>query len=720
MIQRPPRPPYFLGLVVCLFSVSLACAVPSVPRNAPTPRFEIQTGWEMCDPRSSAVLCSLDDGPHWQPVDPNREHKLFFRISEPQDFWLRVVLPDRLSCADPALYFGVINLSFYAYLDGQEIFRFGDPSAGAAGFAGRPFQMIRLPVNRPPGVAADAPRWFTLKMWSGFRNAGIDGGPPVLGCRGDLQREIFTDDLPRLLIGILAIAVGLAVLWLLRRQREWIYPAFSFLCVDVGVYMIANRSVRLQHWLIEWPLLWHHLELVSLYLLPLAIAQFFAVLARPMRPQRYLAILQLIIVLGFLSVQFFGTPMYAIYGTFMYTVLLSSALYFLAIGHAMLYGPPEVRTAIAGILLFFVPGLGDALWAVSILPHWPGPLAQYGFVLLLGSMGLSVWHRYLRIQEDLREAHIELKNHAQNLERQVADRTVELRESLKKVSQLKEQQDGDYLLISRVLDPMVHTQLKRPGLQVDSLVRQYKRFEFRGIPGELGGDLCLAAPLNLNGENYVAWLNGDAMGKSVQGASGAIVLAVAFRAFLHLSADGQVPLSGRPPVEWLLRACEELQRVFRPFEGRMMASLLMGLVHEERGQLYAINAGHPPAVLLRGTDVRFVLERTQDPVGAPDPDAAGDGLPSAVASNANGPTVPIAYIPEQAVIQLELEPGDTLLIGSDGRDDLRPNGNQIDSDPNRFLELAAACGGDLEELARQLERAGLQADDLSLLRLRFG
>ncbi len=636
------RPPCLAGLVVGLLSANLACADSRLPasESPPPPRLEIDVGWELCDPPTSTIPCSIEDGTHGQPVDP----------------------------------------------------------------------------NRPAGVAAESPLWFTLNMWSGFRNAGIDGGPPVLGCRSDLQREIFIDDLPRVLIGMVAIVVGLTVLWLRGRQREWIYAACSFLCVDVGVYMIANRSVRLQHLLNQEPLVWYYLEHLSLYVMPLAISFFFYQLARPLRPVFVLMTFQALCATVFLSMPLFGLELYSVFGSFMYMVLFSSPLYLFSLLHGLRYGPPEMRTSIAGILLFFVPGLGDALWAVSILPQWPGPLAPYGFVLLLGAMGLSVWHRYLRIQEDLREAHAALKDHAQNLERQVADRTVELRESLEEVSQLKEQQDGDYLLISRVLDPMVRTQLSRPGLHVDSLVRQYKHFEFRGITGELG----LAAPLNLDGESYVAWLNGDAMGKSVQGASGAIVLAVAFRAFLHLSADGQVPMSGRPPVEWLLRACEELQRVFRPFEGRMMASLLMGLVHEDSGQLYAINAGHPPAVLLRGTDIRFVLERTQDPVGALDPDTEDEARAAAAGPGANGTAVPIAYVPEQAVLELQLEPGDTLLIGSDGRDDLRPNGAQIDSDPDRFLELAAASDGDLAEIARLLERAGLQTDDLSLLRLRMG
>ncbi len=624
---------------------------------------------------------------------------------------------------EPAIYFGVVNLSFIAYLDGREIYRFGEIEKGPEGFAGRPFHLVSLPDASESAGASEGKsrqRWLTLRIWSDFRNVGIDGGAPKLGCRADLQQNIVRKDMGILLIGVMAMAAGIAGLIIFVRTRfELVYLAFALLSCNVGIYMIGNRSMRLPTLLLDEPMLWYYAEHYSLYCLPVTLVYFFQKIAADSWPTRLVASSLTIMAAAFTICSLVWMPAYRLYGAFLYGMLAHAGAFIVMVPHALIKGPPEVRVIVAGILLFFMPGIGDIFWALGYIPGWPGALAPYGFLLLLLGMSVAVWQRYVRIQDDLHAAHQALEVYAKHLESIVEQRTSELQSSLDEVSRLKEQQDGDYLLISRVLGPMTSTTIDGEVIRVDSLVAQHKRFEFRGMAGELGGDLCMAQPVLLDGENYVAFMNADAMGKSVQGASGAIVLAVAFRAFLHLSADGQIPISGRPPVEWLLRLVEELQRVFRPFEGRMMVSLMMGVLHERTGRVYAINAGHPPAVLLRAGEARYVLEQSHDAIGSGTDDelsASGDDRDTP----ANHP--PIAFSPESAIIEMQLLSGDTLLAGSDGRDDLRlkSKGRElIESDPARFLKIVAQCRGDLRCIATQLHAAGEQTDDLSLLRLSY-
>lgn len=631
---------------------------------------------------------------------------------------MRIAIPENLDCADPAIYFGVINLSFTAHMDGREIFRFGRPEAGPAGFAGRPYQMISLPPEPNQASASSGVRWFTLRIWSGFRNIGLDGGPPILGCRSTLEKNILREDITRFMIGVIALAAGIGgfVLYL-RMQRETVYIAFAFLCTIVGLYLIANRAMRLQHLLIPDPLLWYYIEHVSLYFIPTSLSYFFQKIADDSWPVRIITAAFTTMTLVFVLANYFIIPAYATFGIFMYVLLIESVGYIYVVPHSLRHGPPEVRLAVLGMVLFLLPGIMDVTWALGIFQWWPGPMAPYGFFLLLLSMGVTVWRRYIRIQDDLNVAHQALQVYAQNLESLVDQRTSELQHTLDEVSRLKEQQDGDYLLISRVLDPMTRATIAGELVRVESLVNQHKRFEFRGMAGELGGDLCMAEQITLGRETYVAWINADAMGKSVQGASGAIVMAVAFRAFLHLSADGQIPLNAREPVEWILRLAEELQRVFRPFEGRMMVSLMLGLMNETTGEMCVINAGHPPAVLLRAGVGTYILEQTIEPIGSEED--VYDQQPGESAKE----HPPVAYLPESAIAHFTLQPGDILIAGSDGRDDLRrkqsDGRNLVQHNPERFLEIVQSSGGDLERIARELETSGQLIDDLSLLRLAY-
>lgn len=712
------------------FSSTFALLMLAAPASAQSSR-ALQSGWEICYPSGAASEvaqdCADPESALWRNASSARDRLVRDSGRSTTLLWQRVALPELPACPEPVLYFSVVNVSFRAYLDGRSIYEFGEINRGRLGFAGRPFHMIPLPAAGSGGASVATqssrvePRWFTLEIWSDYHDIGISDEDPLLGCRAEMLQSIVRSDMSRFMIGVVALVLGCGSLFLFaRRRNESVYLAFALLCLAVGAYFIANRTLRLQHILWPDPMLWYRLEHISQYCLVPALSFFYRQVAPDSLPLRITAVGAAAIAFSFMLVNLFWLPAYVTFGAHLYVMLAFAVLWgFYLFPHTLRHGPPETRIAAIGTLVFFLVGLGDLLWALNFVAWWPGQLAPYGFFVLLGATGVTVFQRYLRIRADLRVAHGKLQAYAQGLEEQVADRTAELRRTLTEVSQLKEQQDGDYLLISRMLTPMIRAHVSRGPLQFDYLVSQHKTFEFRGMGGELGGDLCIAEPLRLGGEPYVAWLNADAMGKSVQGAGGALVLAVAFRAFLHLSADGQPSLQGRAPVEWLLRLAEELQRVFRPFEGRMLVTLIAGVAHETSGQVYAINAGHPAAALLRAGQAAPVLEASMEAIGAP------GATPSATPEILNG-TVdepPLAFVPESAVVELRLQPGDILIAGSDGRDDLRQRHGaglrRLDYDPVRFLRIVESERGDLDRIAQKLRATGELVDDLSLLRLSF-
>ena len=118
----------------------------------------------------------------------------------------------------------------------------------------------------------------------------------------------------------------------------------------------------------------------------------------------------------------------------------------------------------------------------------------------------------------------EIKEYSETLEDKVIQRTDELNQTLQEVTKLKKQQDGDYFLTSLLLEPLGKVNVDSENLSVDFYVKQKKTFEFKNSVKAIGGDLCIGNSIQLKNRDYTIFLNCDAMGKSIQGAGGALIL----------------------------------------------------------------------------------------------------------------------------------------------------------------------------------------------------
>lgn len=86
------------------------------------------------------------------------------------------------------------------------------------------------------------------------------------------------------------------------------------------------------------------------------------------------------------------------------------------------------------------------------------------------------------------------------------------------IQDLKTKQDGDYFLTTLLFNPLVGKEVESGFVKIDYTIRQHKKFSFREKEYELGGDYVSVYNLILQGKKYKAFVNGDAMGKSIQGA----------------------------------------------------------------------------------------------------------------------------------------------------------------------------------------------------------
>ncbi|MBR31714.1 MAG: hypothetical protein CMN77_10380 [Spirochaetaceae bacterium] len=355
---------------------------------------------------------------------------------------------------------------------------------------------------------------------------------------------------------------------------------------------------------------------------------------------------------------------------------------------------------LAGFPLFFsgalIRPLLDLLGAVKKVDE--GDLSANVRVRVEDEIG-QLGHYFNGMVVSIRDAQAKLKDYADRLEEKVQERTAELQKTLSRVQELKDQQDGDYFLTSLLLRPLQANRARSETVNVDFVIRQKKSFQFRKWSDEIGGDLCMAESIKLKGRPYTLFMNADAMGKSMQGAGGALVLGAVLEAIVDRTMlSGEA--SSHHPERWLKNAFIELHKVFETFDGSMLISLVFGLVDDDNGLVYLINAEHPWSVLYRNKKADFV-EADLDfrKLGTL-------GVDSTI-----------------FVKTIQLEPGDVLIAGSDGRDDLmlhNADGTEtLQHDENVFLRHVESSDGKLEEIVDSLLSEGDLTDDLSLLRIGY-
>lgn len=292
----------------------------------------------------------------------------------------------------------------------------------------------------------------------------------------------------------------------------------------------------------------------------------------------------------------------------------------------------------------------------------------------------------------------QVKDHARTLEDKVTARTAELQQTLEKVQALKSQQDADYYLTNLLASPLFKNYNRSKVIDTKFYIKQKKEFTFRTKAGELGGDMCVTGNLKFHGKRHTMFVNADAMGKSMQGAGGALIMGSVVNSIMARSASNKRDLNMEPDV-WLHETYQEMQNVFLTFEGSMYVSCILGLIEDETGMLLYFNAEHPGAVLYRNGRAEFI-----------DEDMNMRKLGSQIAG-------------EYSIVRHQLEPGDVVVLGSDGRDDinLSPGSETriINEDSNLFLRIVEQADADLGSIVAGILQRGEIIDDLSLIRIAY-
>jgi len=260
-------------------------------------------------------------------------------------------------------------------------------------------------------------------------------------------------------------------------------------------------------------------------------------------------------------------------------------------------------------------------------------------------------------------------------------------------------QDGDYFLTTLLLNPLSNKKDPCENLKIDFITEQKKHFQFRKYQKEIGGDLCTSHRIFLRNRPFTVFLNADAMGKSIQGAGGILVLGSVFQNIIERTHAVNAEKE-KYPERWLKNTILELHKTFESFDGSMLVSVILGLIDEKTGMMYYINAEHPFMILLR--------------------DGKADFLEKELKHHKLGTTGLQGKI---HVDTFQLMPGDVIFSGSDGKDDLRmkdESGEEyVNEDETQILRIIEKSGGDLEKVYHAIRETGELMDDLSLMRIEY-
>ncbi|MCX7999066.1 MAG: SpoIIE family protein phosphatase, partial [Leptospiraceae bacterium] len=273
------------------------------------------------------------------------------------------------------------------------------------------------------------------------------------------------------------------------------------------------------------------------------------------------------------------------------------------------------------------------------------------------------------------------------------------KEALENVEALKFQQDGDFFLISLLTDPLSYQTSESSFIKISSVLKSKKEFWFKNKKKEIGGDLNIIDEIFFGDRRFLFFLNADAMGKSIQGASGALILGAAIKSILLRTKHAQTKQESYPEI-WIRNIYVEIQQLFETFGCSMLVSGILGLVEEETGLVYYINAEHPFLILYRDHKASFVDR---------DFSTRKWGTPG------NNEVIQVRIF--------QMKQNDYLICGSDGKDDIlikqKNNEKILNYDEEYIFKIIESTNGDSSEIFEKILEVAELTDDFSLISIQY-
>ena len=373
--------------------------------------------------------------------------------------------------------------------------------------------------------------------------------------------------------------------------------------------------------------------------------------------------------------------LYIVQPTFLIYSILALLILYLHINNNLLNKLIFITTFLLSITVFIdIFSFRNNLMNINIF--------MFCLILFIIVMHICLIERYVLITKKWKLISTDLDNI-------VVSRTNKLNESLLNIIKIKTSQEADYFLFYQILNS-VFSEFKNNLKNIEIYEKPYHIFEYRGENKLIGGDICITDIVFIGDKEFLFLINGDAMGKSLQGAIGALAIGMVVKSYLK---ENKICKNTSPEL-WIYGLFSKLHESFECFEETMFASSCISLLDYKDGFYYQVSSEHPKTILLKSDKANFLNNSV-------DTSKLGvNGIQS-----------------QFKIFTKELSPGDIIIIGSDGKDEIimrdENNNEYYNLDENVFLNIVNEAKGNLDEIINSLNKKGKIRDDISIIKLEY-
>lgn len=251
-------------LLYLMISLLMAFLLPLPAHAASQPMTE---GWEyrwgdspLTETGAPAWVLENNGAGEWRAISfpsnpPGREGR--------EHVWFRVTLPEG-EWQEPVLYIFSVDLIVQVYLDGQQIYQYGQfDELGRGHFQGWPWHEIALPEG------FEGKRLY-FRVFSDYTDIGLWGEVSIMN-RPDLILFVLDNSLEALIVAGFSALIGLLSLIFATLQTEKkSFGSIALFAFSSAVMLVAESQASQLLW--NAPLAWDYLGAGSYYLLPVAMA----------------------------------------------------------------------------------------------------------------------------------------------------------------------------------------------------------------------------------------------------------------------------------------------------------------------------------------------------------------------------------------------------------------------------------------------------------------
>lgn len=267
---------------------------------------------------------------------------------------------------------------------------------------------------------------------------------------------------------------------------------------------------------------------------------------------------------------------------------------------------------------------------------------------------------------------------------ELGDREEELKFIEKSYFRMMHDRDLEYRNFSSLLNSINQNINSSENIQTDMLVSYLKSNEENNTI-IVGSDICIIDHIYLKSKPYTVFINAEISGVSLYEVSGGLILGSLFHSIVERTKSNFI-LQSEYPERWLKNTFLGFHHVFESFHQKLLMSIAIGLIDDQTGFMYYINAEHPFFILHRNRQAEY-LDRTSY-------------FRRLGTMNLDGTLWIQTY---------QLYPGDEIFIGSD----------KTSSRDQERLHLIEKHDGDLDTIFENIGKSIDTNSTYSLLKIRF-